>query len=122
MLVRALVDELEVEDEVGGGGEKTGVHEVGESGDVLAMHVGGVAVVSDVDVVVVEGFSNVDTRSIMGLTQAVEKNWYSSCLIASVIGGGVGTYGKICEEQENGREQGSYISGPQTEDHESLMD
>ena len=37
-----------------------------------------VAVVSsgdvvDVDVVVVEGFSNVDTRSMMGLTKAAEK-------------------------------------------------
>ena len=41
MLVCALVDELEVEDEVSGGGEKAGLHEVGENGDVLAMHVGG---------------------------------------------------------------------------------
>ena len=64
--------------------------------------------VGDVDVVVVEGSGNVVTRSMMGLTQAVED---SSCLIVSVNGGGCGTYVKECEEQENGREGGKYIVG-----------
>ena len=29
---------------------------------------------------------------------------------------------KICEEQENGREEGNYIAGLHPEDHESMMD